>query len=84
MERIYRGCMTKNADGTNRIIGAGEGCLVATAQCFWKYPEDVKNSGVKTRSQHIKQPTVSIKEYDDYFKKIKRIIRWITVPDSEV
>ena len=24
MEQIYHGCMTKNADGTNKLIGPGE------------------------------------------------------------
>ena len=34
MDRIYHGCMTKNAGGTNRVIGPGEKCFVPTAQAF--------------------------------------------------
>ena len=58
----YHGCFTKNADGTNKIIGPGEKCLIPTAQCFWKDPEDVR-SEIKTRSQLKNQPTVSIEVY---------------------
>ena len=50
MGLIYYGCMTKNADGTNKLIGPGEKYVTPTAQCFWKDPQDVR-SGVKTRSQ---------------------------------
>ena len=46
-QRIYHGCFYKNADGTNKIIRAGEECSVPTGECFWKDPCDVKN-GVKT------------------------------------
>ena len=51
MNCIYHGCMTKNADGTNKIILAGEKFLVPTAKCFWKYPRDIECMGAKTRSQ---------------------------------
>ena len=51
MNCIYHGCMTKNADGTNKIILAGEKFLVPTAKCFWKYPKDIECMGAKTRSQ---------------------------------
>ena len=50
MDHIYHGCFLKNADGTNKIIAAGDKCLVATGKCFWKDPSDVKH-GVKTRSR---------------------------------
>ena len=60
MELIYHGCMSKNADVSNKIIGPSENCLTPTAQCLWKDPQDVKSSGVKTRSQAAKQPIVSI------------------------
>ena len=33
---MFVSCMFKNADGTNRIIMAGEKCLVPTDKCFWK------------------------------------------------
>ena len=59
---VYHGCFTKNADGTSKLIGPGQKCLIPTAKCFLKDPEDVR-SGVKTRSQLKNQPTVSIEDY---------------------
>ena len=76
MELIYYGCMIKNADGTNKTIGPYEKCLTLIAQCFWKDPQDVI-SGVKTRSQTSKQPTVSIRDYNYYFENKERIRQWI-------
>ena len=69
--------MTKNADGTNKLIDSGEKCVTPTAQCFWKDPQDV-SSGVKTRSQSAKQPTVSTQDYDYYFQNKERIRQWIS------
>lgn len=83
MDRIYNGCMRKNADGSNRLILRGEKCLVPTFQPFWKYIEDIETSGVKTRTQYKRQPTVSNKAFDTYFRN-KNIERWKTAPDSEV
>ena len=60
MPQIYHDCMTKNADGTNKIIGPGEKCLFSTGKCFWKDPQDIKNCEVKTQSCSKKEPTVSI------------------------
>ena len=58
MDKIYHGCFNKNADGTNKIIVAGERCLAPTDKCFGKDPNDVKH-GVKTRSDAIRsQPLV--------------------------
>ena len=34
MDHIYHGCMFQNADGTNRVIAAGEKFLVPTSNCF--------------------------------------------------
>ena len=34
MAQIYQDYMTKNADGTNKIIGTGEKCLVPTEKSF--------------------------------------------------
>ena len=34
MDHIYPGCMFQNADGTNRIIAAGEKFLVPNSNCF--------------------------------------------------
>ena len=69
MVLIYHSCFTKNADGTNKLIGPGEKCLTPTAQSFWKDPKDV-HSGVKTHSQLANQLTVSTEDYEYYFKKI--------------
>ena len=43
MALIYHDCFTKNAHGTNKLIGPGEKCLIPTAQCFWKDPKDVRS-----------------------------------------
>ena len=43
MDRIYHGCMTKNAGSTNRLIGPEKKCLVPTARPFWKYIEDIRD-----------------------------------------
>ena len=32
--KIYHGCMLKNADGTNKIIGSTEKCLIPTDKCM--------------------------------------------------
>ena len=64
--------MTKNADGTNKLIGPGEKSLISTDKCFWKEPEDIKSSGVKTRSQTINQPAVSNRDYNHYIKNKER------------
>ena len=44
--------MTKNADGTNKIIGPGEKCLVPTDKCFWKDRQDIKNCAVKNTKSY--------------------------------
>ena len=67
MALIYHGCFTKKADGTNKLIGPREKCLIPTAQCFWKDPKNVR-SGIKT---------LSIEDYQYYFPKKERIQRWI-------
>ena len=67
MVKIYHGCLTKNASGTNRLIGPGEKCLVLTDKCFWKDSEHVKSYGVKTRSHTKKQRSASNRDYDHYF-----------------
>ena len=65
MALIYHSCFTKNADGTNKLIGPGEKCLTPTAQCFWKEPKDVC-SGV---NQSANQLTVSTEDCKYYLKK---------------
>ena len=84
MAKIYHGCMTKNADGSNKLVGPSEQCLIPTAACFWKDPCDIKNTGVRTSSRTKNLPTVSIKDYDYYFVNRQRIKRWITASDSEL
>ena len=68
MDKIYHGCMKKNADGSNKLIGPGQKFFVPTADCFQKNPSDVKHCKVKTRSHTKKEPTVSIKDYDNLFQ----------------
>ena len=83
--RIYHGCFTKSADGTNQIILAGERCLCLTAKPFWKFPEDIKVVGFKTRSQTKReQQRVTKEAFDEHFANKERIHRWITAPDSDV
>ena len=77
MGQIYHGCMTKNVDGTNKLIGPGEKCLVPTGKCFWKDPRDIKKCKVKTRSCTRKESTVSIKDYDNYMRQKQWINRWV-------
>ena len=77
MEKIYHGCMTKNADGTNKIIGPGEKCLIPTDKCFWKDPRDIKKGEVKTRNCTKKEPIVSIKGYNGYKQQRQWINRWV-------
>ena len=66
MNRIYHGCMLKNADGSNRITRENEKGLVPTAKCFWKCPEDIEHRGAIVRSQSKKLETVSREEFDQY------------------
>ena len=85
MNQICHGCFTKNADGTNRIILAGERCLCPTSQPFWKFPGDILDLGVKTHSQTKKgQQFVTKETYDQYFDNKKRFYRWIYSLDSGV
>ena len=71
--------MTKNADGTNRIISPAEQCLVPTTNCFWKYPEDVVKHGLRTCSQAKKVHIVSLIAFDRYFQE-KSTPMWIAAP----
>ena len=67
MDKIYHDCFYKNADGTNKVIAAGELCLTPTKKCFWKDPSNVKDE-VKTRSRANSEPTVSFQTVDEYWK----------------
>ena len=51
MNQIYHGYFTKNGDGSNKIILAGERCLCPILKPSWKFPENILDLGVKTRSQ---------------------------------
>ena len=86
IDQIYHVCMTKNADGRSRITEVDKKCLVPTARPFWKYIEDIETSGVKTRTQYKKQPTVSNRAFDIYFRNKNKedIEQWETALDSEV
>ena len=76
MDKIYFGCFYKNADGTNKIIVAGEHCFAPTDKCFWKDPSDVKD-GVKTRSRANNEANVSFKAADKYREdKIEKAINF--------
>ena len=82
MAQIYQDYMTKNADGTNKIIGTGEKCLVPTEKCFQKDPQDIRSCGVKTRNRTKKEPAVSIKTYRNYFEQTKWIGYWVLCTET--
>ena len=86
MDRIYHGCMRENADGTTRLFGPREKCLVPTVRPYWKYPKDLPDTWVKTCTQYNKQPLVTNRAFDTYFRnKVKKDIeRWETASYSEV
>ena len=73
--------MTKNADGTSKLIGPSEKWLFPTDNCFWKDPEDIKSSVVKKYNQTINQTAVSNKDYNHNFEN-ERIRQWIFCTDT--
>ena len=75
VQRIYHGCFYENADGTNKIIKAGEKCLVPTDECFWKDPCDIRH-GVKTRSHAKNEPKVTLRDFNRYYDE-KLVDFWI-------
>ena len=77
MDQIYDGCMTKNVDETNKLIGPGEKCLVPTEECFWKDPWDIKKYKVNTRSCTQKKPTMGIKDYNNCMQQKQWINPWL-------
>ena len=77
MALIQHGCMIKNADGTNKLIGPGRKCLVPTDECFWKNPWNAKKCQMKSRSRTKKEPTVSIKDYKTYMQQRQWIDHWV-------
>ena len=85
MNRVYHGCFTKNADGTNKIILAGERCLCPISRPFWKFSENILDLGVKTRCQTKKaQQCVAKETYNQHFDNKKRFHRWIYSSDPDV
>ena len=83
MNRIYPGCFTKNADGTNKFILAGERCLCPTAKPFWKFHEKIEMFGVKTGSQtKSEQQRVTKQAYYEYENK-EQFHQWITKSTSD-
>ena len=85
MAQNNHGCMTKNSNRTNKIIGHGEKCLAPTGKCFWKDTEHIKSCDLKTRGHTKKEPTVSNQAYRNYFEHKERIGQWILcrVPNNE-
>ena len=77
MALIYHNCLSKNADGTNKLVGPGEKHLTPTGQCCWKDQKD-GCCGVKTCSQSVSQPTVSTEDYEYYILKKQCIEQWIS------
>ena len=77
MALIYHGCLSKNADDTNKLIAPGQKCLTPTAPWFWKDSKDVR-CVVKTRSLSRNQPAVSTENFEYYLKKKQRIEKWIS------
>ena len=67
MDCIYHGCFRTEIDGTNRIIGPNETCLIPSSKLCWKYTEDLPG-GLKNHSQYKKQPFVNLIEFDTYFR----------------
>ena len=59
--------LEKKIDGTNRIIGPDETCLIPSSKLCSKYIEDIPG-GVKTRSQYKMQPLANLIEFDTYFR----------------
>ena len=83
MNRIYYGCMFKNAVGTNRIIAAGEICLITTSKCFWKDSCNVGHVQKSSQVYTIKTLTTTCRKengsMDGYLKKNKKqlVLLWL-------
>ena len=77
--------MTKNKDGTNRIIEKNDIYFCPTSVPFWKKIADV-NFKVRTRSQEQKQDLVKRQDFNRYCRRRGRkdIKRWLEADDSEV
>ena len=77
--------LEKKIDGTKRIIGPDETCLIPSSKLCSKYIEDIPG-GVKTRSQYKMQPLANLIEFDTYFRNKNKedIERWEPALDSVV
>ena len=85
MFRVFHGCMSKNSDGTNRVIEKNFICLCPTSQPFWKRARDV-DFGVRTRSQELGQGKVKLQDFNRYcrFRGQEDIRTWIEADESVV
>ena len=81
----FHGCMRKNKDGSNRIIGKGKHCLSPTTSPFWKKAVDVSFK-VSTRSQENKKELVKRADSNRYCRQRGRedIRRWLEAHDQDV
>lgn len=77
--------MSKNSDGTNRVIEKNFICLCPTSQPFWKRARDV-DFGVRTRSQELGQGKVKLQDFNRYcrFRGQEDIRTWIEADESVV
>ena len=57
-DKVFHGCMSKNSDGTNRIIEKNFTCLYHTNVPFWKRVRDV-DFRVRTRSKRLDKTLLS-------------------------
>ena len=55
MDLIYHGSITKNIDGTKKLIVAGEKGLVPIDRCFLKNPQGVKKMPDKIKKLYQKR-----------------------------
>ena len=81
----FHGSMTKNKDGTNRIIEKNHICFCPTSAPFWKKTADV-DFKVRTCSQEQKQDLVKRQDFNRYCRRrgCEDIKRWLEADDSEV
>lgn len=81
-DKIYHGCFYKNEDGTNKLILKAEECLMPTNNPFWKSSMHVPDI-VRTRSQEIRQKTISVSVFNQYFRNLLNMQEWLKNIDSK-
>ena len=81
-DKVFHGCMSKNSDGTNRIIEKNFTCLYHTNVPFWKRVRDV-DFRVRTRSQEARQNAVKLQVFNRYCRRRGRndIKSWLYADD---